>query len=151
MTVQAEINLMRQANSLHGRLFDLSIRNRTDRILRLRLKAAIRYERRVNRVFEALQENQKKPAHGGTSSARGQAAQTGQGASKEFQTKYAISRLLPEMHSGCFVKTDNHEIALTSSESIMLRKHLYRILKMRLEQKPDFPVSYRVSRGVSNG
>jgi hypothetical protein len=55
---------------------------------------------------------------------------------REFQAKYAISKLLPELSNrGCTVKTDNHEIDLTPAEARKLRKNLYSVLKARTEVK----------------
>jgi hypothetical protein len=55
----------------------------------------------------------------------------------EFQTKYAMAKLLPEFtSSGCTIKTENHEIDLTPAETKKLRKALYAVLKARLEKMP---------------
>lgn len=53
---------------------------------------------------------------------------------KEFQTRYAMNKLLPEMTTaGCVIKTPNHEIELTAQEARKLRKSFYGVLKSRLD------------------
>jgi hypothetical protein len=76
----------------------------------------------------------------------------------EFQTRYALAKLLPELASGgCIIKTANHEISLTATEAKKLRKQIYTLLKSRLENKPAHGGTHsgrgqasQMGRGASN-